>query len=283
MRFTACLLVAVMLLAGCTAPDDDVAPDETDGASIRGLVVNPALLPMEGARVQILGTSLENTTNADGTFHFDDVPLRSEPPILLVRLDGYRDLTHALPEPLQPGDDHEIRVELQYAAIDEPYREHMPFNGFIACSALVAAGHSHGGADHEDDQTDCSANAPSDDVWEFQVDAGVENVVIEVAWDADTQAAEYLSMTIHGVGVDDGNDIKFYFTEGTSPLRGVVSQLQADTYYREGGAVRVSIAVAGPDSDYVVSAAVNQQFQVIASAFYVEPGPSDYSIANASE
>lgn len=283
MRWIAVLLAATMILAGCTAPEEVESTDAPAGAILAGVVLDPVIAPVEGARVQILGTQLENVTDAEGRFHFDDVPPRSEPPILLVRMDGFRDLTHALDAPVQDGDRHELRLDLQYAAIDEPYREHLPFNGFIACSALVAAGHSHGGADHEDDQTDCSGDAPSDDVWEFTLDAGVENVVIEVVWDADTVAAEYLSMAIHGVGVEDGNDVKFYFEEGTSPLRGVVSQLQADTYYKEGGTVRLSVAVAGPDSDYVVSAAVNQEFQAIASMFYVEPGPSDYSIANASE
>ena len=88
-------------------------------------------------------------------------------------------------------------------------------------------------------------------------------------------------MTIVGVGVDDGEDNQFFFTEGTSPLRGVVSRLQSDVFYCDtGGVVRVSVQVAGPESDVVVSAAVNQQFRAVVSMFYVLPGPSDYSVSD---
>lgn len=276
-RVLVAVMVAVVSLAGCV--EDEPAPTPMVTV-LEGVVVDPAIAPVEGASVQLLGTGQNDTTDAQGRFRIEVPDALREHPVLRVSMVGFQDVSHVHPTTLVPGSVTEVRIDLHYASPDTPYRHDLPFNGIIACSALVVVGHNHGGNSHEDDDIRCADETTSDDVWEFDVAPGIKNVVVEVAWDADSIASEYLSMTIEGVGVADGEDEQFFFVEGTSPLRGTVSRLQSQVYFEEdGGTVRVTVQVAGPESDAVVSAALNQEFRAVASLFYVEPGPSDFSLA----
>lgn len=279
MRIGVALMVSALVLAGCVEETPVPTPEVT---VLEGVVVDPALAPVPGAMVLLVGSSRSNVTDDQGRFRFQISDAHLEHPVLRVTMDGFQDFSHVVPEALSPGSSTHVRLGLSYASPDEPYRHDLPFNGIIACSALAVVGHNHGGNAHEDDDIKCAAEGTSDDVWEFDVAPGIKNVVIEVAWEPDTMAAEYLSMTIEGVGVDDDEDVQFYFVEGTSPLRGSVSRLQSAVYFEEeGGTVRLSVQVAGPESDVVASAAINQEFRAIASMFYVKPGPSDFSLTDA--
>ena len=73
MRLAWCLVA--LFVAGCaesSAPalepvDDGLVATPTTGI-IRGVVVDPAVVPVQGATVDLIGTGLATTTDADGAF-----------------------------------------------------------------------------------------------------------------------------------------------------------------------------------------------------------------------
>lgn len=270
------LLLAV-LLAGCT---DAPAPvvEEVPVARIAGTVFDVTFRPIEGALVSLGGTELFSITDSDGAF-FIEAPAGAPVYALRIEAFGFHDATLVLePNSTTPRFDEDIT--LVRLPVAQPFQETQPWTGNLACSWFAQAQHSHGGPGDPGahNANDCSSGT-NDEVWTFDLKPGVRNVVIEAHWEPNSIASDRLAIFVEGPGLDNGGDALFYFNEGPTNLRAGISQLQANTYYREeGGEVRVTVKIGAPEDDIAAGVAINQEFTVYATAFYVLPGPSDYSI-----
>lgn len=143
----AVLLVASMTLAGCTdggadaadtASDDEAFSDLGFDASsttgvIRGLVIDEAIRPVEGATVRLLADPpRETSSDADGRFGFGDVPpgtydveaelLNHEPATVQVLVEAGIDAP-----PI-------IKLQLMRLWSQEPMSEIFQFQGFLNCA-----------------------------------------------------------------------------------------------------------------------------------------------------
>lgn len=140
MRLAWCLVA--LFVAGCaesSAPalepvDDGLVATPTTGI-IRGVVVDPAVVPVQGATVDLIGTGLATTTDADGAFGFDGLEPGSY--FLQASKAGFNG-TQASAQ-VVAGDDRPPVVRLLMVADPTalPFIEELQFNGRLACGAAV--------------------------------------------------------------------------------------------------------------------------------------------------
>src|SRR5688572_16419252 len=86
-------LVPLLLLSGCggkgpSDPSSSGAPQPQDIALLSGFVLDAAVAPVEGATVNVHGTNATTTTDAEGGYRFDEVPVAA-PIVVIVEADGY--------------------------------------------------------------------------------------------------------------------------------------------------------------------------------------------------
>jgi hypothetical protein len=269
------LLLLGLALAGCSdAPEDGggttVAPPG-ERPALRGFVLDAALRPLEGAEVTVATANATARTDAGG--HYAFASLAGGGAIVVVaQAPGFVPLGKSVQ--LSAGNTTLLNFTLEAVPTATPYMEKLSFNGFVACRWSVVA-------NEEENPGDCSTPGHENaDRWQFNVDPGVAGVVVEVAWEANNPASEYLRMTVETVGLGD-QDAVLSEVEGKSVLRAAVTQAQGEKYYPEGGTVRVQVkAATGADEQEQaagVGFTVEQDFQAIASIFYVEPPDPTYS------
>lgn len=132
------LALAVALLAGCSdAPTAEqlLAPDE---GALAGVVVDPALRPLEGAvaRIPAAPEVPPATTGADGTFRFQG--LRAGLHIVQVEKPGYLSATVQATASAAP-DAPLVNVVLEPLDETRPYVVLETFEGFLDCGVGSAA------------------------------------------------------------------------------------------------------------------------------------------------
>ncbi len=279
-------LVAVLLivLAGCSGPgaettDADAKPGSSIGGDLpplAGFVFDPAVTPIEGASISIASLGLEVATDKDGVYAFEELPV-NEVLVVVVQADGYKPASKSLT--LDQDVSILLNFTLQRVAVKVPTHNTLTYKGIIGCAGLVKA-------DGQRVSQNCPGGIAVDNrVWEFNVDPELAGAVIEVVWDAQSTAAEHLNLTIETLGYGDLDEILFSQEYGTI-LRGQISNVQAARFYSGGGMVRVSVDIGRNTADEEVNAgaaiAAQQEFQIFATLFYIEPPTGDFSIANAS-
>ncbi len=272
------LLWVLTALAGCAADAPAQEPEGPPVATIAGYVMDAALRPVEGAVVVLGGAGLSDRTDSDGFFEIVTEGAQ-EVYGLRVTAPGFIARSVAL-QSAEASPVFDERIVLERIPEQTPYHDTLPFRGNIACSFFAQAQHSHGGPGDPGahNSNDCSQGT-NDEVWTFPVGPGVRNVVIEVFWEPNSVLSERMALFVEGPNVGPEGDVLFYFNEGPSGVRATISKLQASTYYQgEGGEVRVTVKIGAPEEDVAAGAAVNQPFEVFATAFYVLPGPSDFSV-----
>lgn len=183
-------------LAGCSGdPAGDAGGDAAPAAQLgllHGVVVDAALRPLAGAQVtaaSVVGPPLANTTGAEGTFAFADVPAGSY--ALDIRLDGYLSAQQlaqvvagvAEPAPVQ------VVLEVEVGAI--PFVVAISWDGLIGCAfsyGNLCSAPAQGGFDVIGDQ---SAHLFWD---EYVGQARVPDLVqAEAAWEPTAPTSEELS------------------------------------------------------------------------------------------
>lgn len=276
------LLVLLVALAGCSdAPAPAPAPQDPT-AIIQGFVFDAALRPVDGAVVLLGGTGITDTTDAQGAYRIE-APGAQPVYALRVTAPGFHDATATLQSPA-PSPRFTHNVTLARLPVQEPFHETQPWTGNLACAWFAQAQHSHGGPGDpgSHNSNDCSQGT-NDDVRLFDLKPGVRNAVVELRWEPNAIISDRLAVFVEGPGVDGGDDALFYFNEGTSPLRATISQLQANTFYRDdGGPVRVTVKIGAPEDDVAAGVAINQEFDLFLTAFYVLPGSAEFSIEDAA-
>lgn len=273
-RSVALSLLLVFGLAGCAEPEegqDPVEDDQPDLPPLHGWVFDEAIRPLADVRIDAIENGQASVSNADGYYSFEGLPV-DRPVILVAELEGYEPLS----KQVTLEQDGAVRLNFTLVKIPEavPYSEALPFKGFISCQAHVVT-------DDDSPMTDCSGGAQQDDTWEFTVGPELAGAVVEIGWEPSTQAAESMYAKLETLGFGDQN-ILLAETLGGSVLRLQVAEDVAAKYYSAGGKIRLSVHVS-PNVDeneagIGAGLAVNQDFDAIASLFYIEPPSPTYTV-----
>lgn len=272
-------LVAALVLAGCagnkgssTEPvptEDETGLPEGITNVLLGLVVGPDQAPIANATVEVLSVGMRTNTTDAGEYEFTNLEPRDY--LIAVAKEGYRTKTQRAI--VEDGRVYELNFLLEEKPLDVPYSVTLPFNGFISCQFAYAT-------NPENVQYhDCGAlDSNNKVVKEYELSPGGAQVIIEAEWDAVQSLAERLTMVVESVGFGH-QDIVFGQVSGPSGLRMPIDEPVMRKYYPEGGKLRVTFSAApNLDNDYLdVGLAFQQDYQLYASVFYIEPGPPGYS------
>jgi hypothetical protein len=124
MMRTAVLLVAVLLVAGCSKPAQikgDEAPNPTisadDLGAARGLVVDSEQMPLAGVKIRLIGNPANATSDAHGRFVFSDLPPKLW--LMVATKEGYFERQTGLE--IQSGQTTNITISLDAFPPPTPY------------------------------------------------------------------------------------------------------------------------------------------------------------------
>lgn len=146
------LILAALLMtgmAGCAdeavqqTQDDGISEEfqeefqaKGDKGSILGVVVDQAIVPLEGAKVRLLQTGTETVTNENGEFGFKDL----EPGAYFIEVSLKSYTTVQSSTTVEAGvTPKPIRVALEFDPGSVPFWETLVFDGFIQCSTVTIA------------------------------------------------------------------------------------------------------------------------------------------------
>ncbi len=282
MRGATILLALLVATSGCLGGSSKKTDDSDDGSGgptltgIEGWILDQARQPVDGALVRLLSDDRNLTTGPDGAYLFEPLPT-DEVIIIVVEHPQFEIASKSVT--LEP----DVRTRLNFtltplptkvATVDTPSRK-----GFLACQMAFTM------PSGQEPRYDCSTAVPgNNDEWILSVGPDLAGIVVEIYWVAGSELARYLNVTVETLDFGDLNTI-LASTEGPSILRAQVSTLQTEKYYSEGGKIRIHVKPSTYAEEQEAGAgaawAFQQEFQVVASLFYVEPPPSDYSINNA--
>ncbi len=284
---SALLLVACLILAGCSAPaegpaadtqalDGDELPALAPTATLVGDVVDRAFRSIDGANVRLApvgnGTALETNATELGEFQFANLTLGAY--TLFVSAPGF--LAHEQSIDLAQTEAG-VRVVLERIDGIMPRMELHQINGIIACDFIFQPTHSHENG-HEHGNTRCDGALGGDrHQWDIPVERGAEGIIVELTWEAGTELARFLLVRVH-----DQAGTLVAETEASSPLRLHISRSNLEQSVPTGGTLRAEALVgAGEDSggsDHGVGWQFQQEFEAFASIFYgYQPAP-DHSV-----
>lgn len=233
------LLLVAVALAGCAGDsggptdDEDVFDDldvsaTEDTGIIRGIVVDPTVVPVPDVTVTLQGSEQTTTTNAEGAFVFSDL----EPGTYFLTADKVGFTPTQSSVSVVAGVDRPpiVKVQLIPDPTENPYLSSMQFDGFIACSVRGAViGIAL-----------CSVVAGFGD--EFNVDYTLDRVPdwvqSEAVWDSTQVLGDEMSLSLTCLdgetGCPDGQ-YEIAQGEGPSPQVAFFGREDAETYGRGAG------------------------------------------------
>lgn len=275
MRTLAVLAVVAVTLAGCSAGKDGGALPA--GGDVKGLpmlhgyVVDIAIRPLEGVKITVLDTNASVTTNDGGYFGLDDLPTEQFL-ILVAEKQGFISASKQIT--LVPDTPVRLNFTLEQKPVIAASKQILEFEGFVGCQVGLVGPTGNS-------TTDCNMGLEQRNVWDFAVEEDLAGAVIEVFWDARTQAGESMGLVLETLELGQ-NNIILGDVMGPSPLQVVVPQSIAEKYYPQGGIMRLTITArsdatqneAGIGSTVVIQ----QSYNAYASLFYIDPPPGGYTL-----
>lgn len=286
MRGAPLLLALALLVAGCTGngnpsakvdvPDAFQEPvDVADGKGVlRGIVITPAIVPVQGALVQILSSSLSQTTDEDGAFIFSD--LEPGTYFLDISKEGWTGIQQSAEVVADEAEPDIVKIVIERLPGSEPRVETLRYEGYIGCSFGTPV--NYGGCGFATGQED-DAEAY------FDVQGTPTVVQTEILWDSTQPSGDWFYL-VQGFcscdgGVPDVGDARY--DELPDAQSGHTARAN-ETFLREWDVrgenadykqLVVSISASGPEPETTNGSgiAVNQGFEVYATFFYNIPEP----------
>ncbi|HUR62587.1 MAG TPA: carboxypeptidase-like regulatory domain-containing protein [Candidatus Thermoplasmatota archaeon] len=148
-RWSVPLLVAMTVLAGCSASSSGTSASTTDPASdvhveatrttgvIRGIVVDAAIRPLGGAQVTTQAGSTRLWTNTTPTGAFGFQGLAPGTYFVVAEKPGYKQTQTSVEVVAGDSMPRATQVQLEANPVTKPYVETLSFKGFLACGAAI--------------------------------------------------------------------------------------------------------------------------------------------------
>lgn len=264
LRVIAMLLTGI-LLAGCTKDEGPVQTSAIEPGYLTGTVTDIAMVPLAGVNVTVEGTNESALTDAAGAFTFTLLP--GEYVVLAAHGDHKTGALRASVLSAQPST---LAFTLDPIPRITPRVEVAEAAGYLGCGAYVLRS-------GERTLVPCGENDPNEqpDVeFPLMTREGLETIVVEVAWEAGTDAARSLRID---AAIRNGDElVALGAVEGRSPL-----SLPIPGRLVEGDSIVVTASPAGSFLDEEAGAdagfVLQQDFTAYASLFYYEAAPGGYS------
>lgn len=299
MRSSACAVVFLMVLAGCADPapaeeepddfgDVDVRVDERSGA-ILGVVVNDAVVPVEGATVTLQRQSgaVERTTDAQGRFVFDGL----EPgTYFLTASKQYHESVQFSAE-VEPGvaQPPAVKVQLPRLFKSDPYMQTIVVEGFYTCSQNGASVFYSSSPCDSTPFTPPTGAFPQNRDFHADVGAGWQTMVFEMTWEPSlVGTAPWMGIVVSTYKPERPGNHWFMNFEGPQPLLGRNDCCDPHPTGQQGSGDHAQVPPEGiQDMSYFMSVrsdslapavAIDQEFQCYLSLFYYAAAPEDWSL-----
>lgn len=278
----AALLVLAMALAGCSSGKDDgpgsaldqnvsgldLQATSTTGV-IRGVVVNEAIAPLDGAKVTLQGTPpMETTTNEQGAFGFDDLPAGTH--FLNVHKLGYRDTQQSAEVEAGVAEPPVVKVLLVANPGELPSYELFQFSGFLECNVaapLVFVPCQNPATDEPIGNDNFEAA--------FNFTGKADLIHVSLVWTATQPVGHELYYNLF-TPPDDSTTCDDCWTGGPSPL---LMDLGGSTVDQFNEAQVVQIEVSGNGEQGLAGAELEQPFEAYVVVFHNFLPPEGYSYA----
>lgn len=289
MRALASLAFLALVLAGCSGGGDPKKDDFEDAFGetpdvaagkglIRGIVLNPALVPIPGVLIELNNPKVNQTSDGNGAFVFTD--LEPGDYFLQVSKLGYTSVQQSAVVVADETEPDILKVTIDRLESSLPRAETQRQEGFLACSVGTPRTYSSCGF--------ATGAAENPEVW-FDVQGLPSFVQTEILWESTQPSGDWLYVIQGFCSCDGGipdlpppedNGSRFdELPDATSPH---VARANT-TFLREWqvgenpavGQLAVSISSSGPEPQTTNGSgiALNQGFEVFATFFYNIPEP----------
>ncbi len=279
------LLVSLALIAvafsGCLGDDEAVEPTNTtpvtapapalaQEGNLVGTVVGDTQNPVPGATVGLLRNASFNTTVAqDGTYTLSDVPAGEH--LIHADADGFIGQTFSVR--IKSAQTTVLDITLQPEPIDTPYHESQEFGGLLDCAFVVASADTP----HRLPCVQIDPNARS--ILSIDIQPEPVRVLIEITWEASQPLAESLYASAKSSGLGHQNQV-LGDREGENVLRLDIPEPVLERFYGDGGEMEVNVTAApslGDEEGVAIGAAIEQEFTMVVTQFFIDPGAEDFS------
>ncbi|MGB1586380.1 MAG: carboxypeptidase-like regulatory domain-containing protein [Thermoplasmatota archaeon] len=217
-------LLVVISLAGCAdGSDSSDAPvmRDSDQGLIRGVVVDAAVVPLEGIDITLAGTDRSTTTDDNGQFTIDDVAPGT---YVLEASSLVHEAVQVAVTVVAGGEQEVTKIQMKRLFVQDAYMDQQEIRGYMNCG--YSAGLSSPCIlDYTQLLPVCPGGcAPqlygiAGDVRRFVVpmNAGWQSRINEIVWDPSTGTSESLGMTISFYNRTSSHS--YTSAAGPSPLR----------------------------------------------------------------
>lgn len=296
MRLTVLAAIAVVVLAGCADSGNETPTEAPDGAAvetmtIRGVVLDPAINPLEGITVQVLDQNLSMVTGPGGEFLFTDLPIAIY--TVQASAEGY---TTAKVQWNQGGplDPQGLIIEPLGAT---PTSITARYVGKLECAAeyLIISGSCDRYLEPLGQQV-----LAQESIFEHGLADGWATVVVDVSFDSGAEAT-YDGLRVSAKAPGDSDELSAYqkfgsfhgsesFTFRLEPLQEYdngdrpapdsnATSIIFDVFAQGHTHGTVCTPAAVYDECFLgVGAGLQIEFELIVTTFYVEPAPEGFSL-----
>lgn len=263
MRLLCVLSAFALLFAGCAenpqpanadefALDDELEATATTGI-IRGVVVDISIVPVEGAKIALMGQDKETASNADGAFGF--AGLEPGNYFLKVSKPGYKEVQQSVA--VEAGIERPplARILLDEDLASLPFTELQHFEGYLQCGAGLGPVGS----------VNACALADSVNVFDVPTQADLDTTQLEMVWKGTNAFGDGLDL-----GIYDPNTLasNFVSADGPSPVILRVDGEAIEAKYGEDMESYTFRIFPGNEGDVGVTAVVEQRVDIFVTHFH---------------